>query len=122
MFSAPNKYRVRSGFFATQDADGNNGLFIIPDVSSRLDLRVICGEGEGWQHVSVSLAARCPTWDEMCRVKNVFWGEEDCVMQLHPPKSDYVNLHPFVLHLWAPLDGVNIPRPPSWMVGPRPTT
>ena len=64
----------------------------------------------GWEHVSVSLDDRCPEWDEMCFVKELFWEDEECVMQLHPPKSDYVNRHPYVLHLWRPLDG-KIPRP-----------
>ena len=38
----------------------------------------------------------CPTWEEMCFIKNIFWEEEESAMQLHPPKSDYVNNHPSV--------------------------
>ena len=54
---------------------------------------------EGWEHVSVSADGRCPTWDEMCWVKDLFWTEDECTMQLHPPKSDYVNCHPHCLHI-----------------------
>lgn len=57
---------------------------------------------QGWEHVSVSCEDRCPTWDEMCAVKNIFWEDHECVVQFHPPKSDYINCHPFVLHLWRP--------------------
>lgn len=75
-----------------------------------------------WEHVSISIidGDRLPTWDEMCFVKNLFWGEEDCVLQFHPPKSDYVNYRWQVLHLWRPI-GVDFPRPPAECVGPTAT-
>lgn len=110
----PNEYRVRSGMFASTDADGNNGLFLIP-MSGQI-MKAVISEDPLWEHVSVSLRRRCPTWEEMCRVKALFWDDEDCVMQLHPPKSEWVNNHPYCLHMWKPkLEA--IPRPPSWMVG-----
>lgn len=69
-------------------------------------LRIItspaCKASDWWEHVSVSLEDRIPTWVEMCRVKDLFWMETECVVQFHPPKSDYVNIHPNVLHLWRP--------------------
>ncbi|MCR4532718.1 hypothetical protein NUV62_17465 [Acinetobacter venetianus] len=70
----------------------------------------------GWEHVSVSLPARCPTWEEMCFIKSLFWGEDDCVIQYHPPKSDYVNNHQYCLHMWRPIEQ-SLPTPPSFMVG-----
>jgi hypothetical protein len=79
-------------------------------------LRFICSWGEGWEHVSISLPKRCPTWDEMNYVKGVFWRDDEVVMQLHPAKANYVNNHPFCLHLWRPLNAT-IPTPPSIMVG-----
>ena len=36
-------------------------------------IAVIASWGGGWEHVSVSLARRCPTWEEMCMVKDIFW-------------------------------------------------
>ncbi len=27
---------------------------------------------QGWEHVSISNTHRCPTWDEMCAVKDLF--------------------------------------------------
>lgn len=75
--------------------------------------------GEPWEHVSVSVRGekRCPTWDEMCAVKRLFWDDEECVVQFHPPLSEYVNHHPYTLHLWKPV-GVNLPTPPAECVGP----
>jgi hypothetical protein len=52
------------------------------------------------EHVSVSLRKRCPTWDEMCIVKDIFWGGDELVCQFHPTKSQYVNIHPYCLHMW----------------------
>jgi hypothetical protein len=95
---------------------GRNGAFLLP--SGEEWLRCIISDGGGWEHVSVSLVDRVPTWDEMCWVKSLFWDDEEAVMQLHPPKSDYVNHHPYCLHLWRPTTG-KIPLPPSEMVGPK---
>jgi hypothetical protein len=72
----------------------------------------------GWEHVSVSGARRTPNWEEMCFVKDLFWGDEECVIQFHPPKSEYINMHPHCLHLWKPM-GAEIRRPNSILVGPR---
>ena len=68
-------------------------------------------------HVSVSAKDRCPTWGEMCWVKDQFWGPEECVIQYHPPRSRYVNAHPFCLHLWRPV-GLDLPQPPEWALAP----
>lgn len=70
---------------------------------------------EGWEHVSVSTARRVPNWREMCFVKDLFWGEEEWVVQFHPARSEYVNNHPNVLHLWRHRDG--FPTPPFILVG-----
>lgn len=78
-------------------------------------LRVVASNGRGWDHVSVSLRNRCATWEEMCFVKDIFWHENEAVMQLHPAKRDYINCHPFVLHMWKP-QGTKIPMPPKIMV------
>jgi hypothetical protein len=52
----------------------------------------------------------------MCFVKSLFWDDEESVMQLHPPKSQWVNNHPYCLHLWKQ-DSVEIPLPLQIMVG-----
>lgn len=117
-FHMPEKYRIRSGKLATDSSHGNNGAFMIP-AKRHQNLRAIATDNDLWEHVSVSLMDRCPTWDEMCLVKDMFWDEEDCVTQYHPPKSLYVSHHPYCLHMWRPV-GTRIIMPPSWMVGPRP--
>lgn len=119
MFHVPNKYRVRNGPMGSSDDFGNAGAFRIPAIQG--EFIVIASDGEGWEHVSarymsISGQGRTPTWEQMCTIKRIFWDDEDVVMQLHPAKSDYINNHPHVLHLWRPI-GQEIPKPPKALVG-----
>ena len=118
-----NRYQL-SGLPMTSFLSGNNGFFIIPDMAKPgHELRCQASDGSGWEHVSISVGFenqppyRTPTWEEMCRVKAIFWDEDDCVLQYHTPKKDYVNCHPFVLHLWRNTQ-VSIPVPDPILVGP----
>jgi hypothetical protein len=71
-----------------------------------------CGlPGGPWEHVSVSLPTRCPTWAEMDWVKRLFWEDDEVVLQLHVPRRDHISIHNFCLHLWRPV-GVELPLPP----------
>lgn len=123
-FKFPERFRIVTGPYATSlEADGLNGMAWVRLRPGKPPLKVIATDGtyaddvgQGWEHVSVSLPDRCPTWEEMCVVKSLFWDDEDCVMQLHPPRSDWVNNHPYCLHLWRPLCET-IPRPPAMAVG-----
>lgn len=82
-------------------------------------LNIIASNGAGREHVSVSIHKhphKTPTWAEMCFVKDLFWDEEDAVMQLHPPRSRWISNHDGCLHLWRPI-GKEIPLPPDALVG-----
>lgn len=97
----------------------SNGVFHIPVYSCAPHfLKIIASAGMGWDHVSVSLPNRCPTWPEMCLVKDNFFEDEETVIQIHPPKSEYVNHHPYCLHMWRSLNEIQ-PRPPMILVGPK---
>lgn len=71
----------------------------------------------GWEHITVVKqgSSHPPSWEEMCWVKSLFWRDDECVLQYHPPRADYIDDHPCVLHLWRPTDGV-IPVPPKELV------
>ena len=80
------------------------------------DLRIISGgSGDRWEHVSVSCEDRTPTWDEMASVKALFWGDEETVLQFHPKRSEYINHHPYCLHLWKQRRK-NHPLPPAKLI------
>ena len=97
------------------NGDKFNGVFRIPLPNGDI-AGVIVSNGGGWEHVSVSLKGRCPRWQEMCYIKDLFWSEEEVVIQYHPQKSEYIDNHKNCLHLWRPID-VDIPTPPKGMVG-----
>lgn len=111
------KYRVKAGGFTTMEGD-NKGLFFVPSKVGQQPLKVLCsplGEGE-WEHVSVSMPNRCPTWSEMTKIKNLFWGEDVTVVQYHPKKDEYVNNHKYCLHMWKKTNE-EMELPPSMLVG-----
>ena len=112
--------RVLSGYGASKPDWGVFGSFFIQGPCGAR-LKIVSSstmEGATWEHVSVSCKHRTPNWLEMCFVKDLFWTEDEWVVQFHPPKSQYVNHHPFCLHLWRPTHA-ELVTPPSWMVGPR---
>lgn len=84
----------------------------------KLTASVIWSFGGGWEHVSVSPFKRSytPSWDEMCRLKEMFFYDDEAVVQYHPAKSEYVNNLTNCLHLWRPINE-KLPTPPSIMVG-----
>lgn len=104
----------------TDASYGTEGAFLLPSLFGHHAKYFLCiaSSEEGWEHVSVSIPGvkRTPTWEEMCHVKKVFWMDAEAVMQLHPPRRDWVSEHPYCLHLWRP-KGEPIPLPPAIMVG-----
>lgn len=110
------QYRVTKGPMVSTSSYGNNGAFVAFSPADGQTMQIIASDGGGWEHVSVSFQDRCPTWAEMCWVKNLFWNDRETVIQYHPSKSEYVNNHPFCLHLWKPV-GVKLPKPPKDFIG-----
>lgn len=78
-------------------------------------LRLIAANGDGWDHVSVSLATRCPTWEEMETIKRLLFHPHEVVIQYHVAVKDHINVHPYVLHMWRP-HNVVIPLPPKDLI------
>ena len=96
--------------------DGGNGLVSMPLWRGS----VIWSNGAGWEHVSVSPESKriTPSWDDMCRIKDMFFYEDEAVIQIHPPKAEYVNNMPNCLHLWR-CTYKDMVLPPSVLVGVR---
>lgn len=115
-----NKYRLKNDELAIYGTNGDAGNGVFKVFVNNRSFRVVASNGLGWDHVSVSPCNQkrktCPTWEEMCAIKDMFFDHEETVMQLHPPVSEYVNIHPYCLHLWRPNDGRIIPRPPKEFV------
>jgi len=56
-----------------------------------------------WKHASISHPRRYPFWDEILDVRYSFFGDEDEVFQILPPKREYLNIHKNCFHLWSPV-------------------
>jgi len=134
-FHVPELARILDGPMGSSRNAGAYGAFDVESCEPGWRLAVVATDGcdmdgpseaLGWEHVSVHAfrgsldkrvkQMRTPTWLEMCLIKDLFWDGEDVVMQLHPRRSEYVNQHPHVLHLWRPTH-VTIPTPASVLVG-----
>ncbi len=108
-----DRFRYSNDFFPATPSGSNEGAFtfrfkgaFLTIISSGVD-RVF-----GWEHVSISGPDRTPNWEEMQAVKELFWSDEETVLQFHPRKTDYVNINPNVLHLWRKV-GVDHELPPK---------
>ena len=97
--------------------EGNNGFSQVPCPRTMRTLNVQISDGMGWDHVSVSLPSRCPTWEEMCFIKDLFFGQEEWVIQFHPPRTENKSFHNYCLHMWRPQNS-DIPIPDPIMVAP----
>lgn len=93
--------------------DRFGGCFEVP--VGQMLLHVIAASGGNWDHVSVSLAQRTPTWEEMSAVHRMFAKSTEVWMQLHVTPSAHINVHPYCLHLWRPHHR-DIPTPPALFV------
>lgn len=66
-------------------------------------------DGRVWAHLSTAFPSRLPTWGDLRKAKDLFLGEEARAIQVLPPKSEWVNIHPYCLHLFVCLDGDVLP-------------
>src|SRR3990167_1469150 len=66
-------------------------------------------DGKMWLHFSMACAGRVPSWEELRNAKEIFMGTESKAIQVIPPRSQYVNINPRVLHLFVCLDGDPLP-------------
>lgn len=96
--------------------DGIKGYLIV----DKVDMSFIASWGGGWDHVSVAplRSYKVPTWDMMCKIKQIFFKPSEAVIQIHPPEDQYVNNKVNCLHLWRANDKEMV-LPPSFMVGIR---
>ena len=117
--TALEKYRDRAGERRVYGCNGDSGNGVFKVFVGQRSFRCIASNGGGWEHVSVSPCNKkrtsCPTWEEMCQIKSMFFKPEECVVEYHPPKSNYVNLVENCLHLWRPIYA-EIPMPPTIFV------
>jgi hypothetical protein len=95
----------------SEDIMGIQGFLNLRESKKTMSFMATVDDNGKWEHVSVSYYGenkKTPSWAEMCAVKNIFWGPDEEVHQIHPKESEYV--HGFrgkdnILHLWRPVGG-----------------
>lgn len=65
-------------------------------------------DGLRWLHVSVSQKSKIPSWDDLRYIKEQVIGDRKAFIVL-PKFERYVNIHPYCLHLWVPIDHDPLP-------------
>jgi hypothetical protein len=106
---------------ASSDYDGWNGYFLVP-----IEGDVWCialSDREGWKHLAVFNAQKkiAPNWSVMCRIKDLFFADDEWAIQFHPPKDHSIDDVAFRLHLWSPLNET-LPHPEVLSDERSPTT
>jgi hypothetical protein len=81
-----------------------NGIYLIKS-KKHGRLLIVASNSYNWDHVSVSRKLKngidkTPNWEAMSFVKDLFFLNNETVIQFHPEKTSYINTHPHVLHLW----------------------
>ena len=66
-----NQFRIE---FRGMMGDEFNGLFIIKLQGQTF--KVLASNGGGWHHVSVSNEHHIPSWMIMCKIKEMFFGDD----------------------------------------------
>jgi hypothetical protein len=76
-------------------------------------------DDERWRHLSLSHRSRLPSYEELKSARYTFFPAEAEVIQVFPPESEFVNCHPYCLHLWWSKDRRLVPPTTASAVGPR---
>ena len=66
-------------------------------------------DGKRWVHLSTAFPDRLPTWGELVEIKEWVLGFEAKAIQVIPPRSQHVNIHPYMLHFFACVDEDPLP-------------
>jgi len=88
---------------------------LLPGHKNGRSLNCVAAWRGGWDRVRVLTAQPgAPTWADMCIVKDVFFGENETVIQVHPPDTHPAHLKRSAVRLvlWRPQMG-GIPLPPA---------
>jgi len=75
-----------------------------------------------WIHTSTSVRSgggpiSVPDYDDLCRVKNDFFGKDRWAFQVFASADEHININPYVLHLYGREDGTRIHPDFTWGLG-----
>ncbi|MDE5860853.1 MAG: hypothetical protein K2H28_01515 [Ruminococcus sp.] len=70
---------------------------------------------DNWEQVYISRVSNRPKWDELCETKEIFWNDDECVIQYIPSESMHKDKYNNCLYLWKSVS-VEIPIPPETLI------
>lgn len=107
-----NRYREPLKGYMGNDHEGCFKIFL-----NGRAFFVVASTGGSWDHVSVSVKnnKRCPTWEEMKSIKEMFFNPDEWAVQYNPPCNENVDVCKNCLHLWRP-QNQEFPKPPKEFV------
>lgn len=96
--------------------------FLIPLNDNKKAFVIASEDFVGWDHVSAHIISvesgslnRTPNNEEMQFLRNIFFEDEDVVVEFHPAKKDYINNYSYALHMWKSTDNVfSFPKRVVW--------
>lgn len=108
-----DKFREPHPFWPQTDTAGSFRVYVNGRSFYVLASTDKTGPDEVWEHISVTPKnqKRCPTWEEMASIKDMFFEPEEEAVQFHPKHSKYVNQNEYCLHIWRPSDGKLLRNP-----------
>lgn len=108
-----DKYRQPHPFWPQTESSGSFKVYVNGRSFHVLASVDDMGMDGDWEHISVTPKnqRRCPTWEEMAAIKDMFFEPEEEAIQFHPKHSEYVNKHEYCLHIWRPVDGKLLKSP-----------
>lgn len=60
---------------------------------------IVAKEDNCW-HLSISKKDKLPSYQNLKDARYKFLPNDVVMAQIFPPKSEFVNVHPYCLHLW----------------------
>lgn len=104
--------KIRNLKIVAESDDGFLGYWTDP--TTQKVYSIIMSWDGGWEHLSIApiRIGKTPSWELMCKFKEMFFKDEEACVQYHPKKSEYINIHPNCLHIWRPLYE-KLPTPPN---------
>lgn len=118
-----NKYRDLAAEMNSfgRPGDERSGVFRI-NINKNQQFLILASTAMGWEHVSVSIKKasqtirdRCPTWEEMKKIKEMFFLRDEWAIEYHPAVERNISISNYCLHIWRP-QKIDLPIPPESMV------
>jgi len=70
-----------------------------------------------WKHVSFARRKQMIQYEKLEEFKSIFCGDDVYAMIVFPPKSKWVSIHKYCVHLWEPMETYPLPEFSGFLPG-----